>query len=79
VIHADGDILGGGVWFRTVFPPKEQYHQVHLETQTTGFIGEIALLTFADPDGPCDTSLIVEKDFDVRHSLYPRENDAEEV
>jgi hypothetical protein len=46
VIGAEGDVWGGGVWFRTVFPPEGQYHQVHLETQTTGFIGEIAPLDF---------------------------------
>jgi hypothetical protein len=70
VIGADG-----GVWFRTAFPPFGEYHQVHLERHTTGFIGEIALLTFADPDSPCDTSLIVTKDFADSHDKFYSKND----
>jgi hypothetical protein len=75
-----GGFFDGGVWFRTVFPLSGQYHEVHLETQTTGFIGEIAIFTFAeDPNGPCDTSLVVTReDFAGSHKFYP-ENNAGEV
>jgi hypothetical protein len=66
--NALGDLLGAGVWFRTTFPPGVAY-LVHLDTRITGFIGEIAILTFTDPNASSDISLIVTSDFADSHEI----------
>jgi hypothetical protein len=74
-----GDVLGGGVWFRTIFSPFNRYEVHLLEAKNTGFVGEIALLTFADPNGPCDASLIVIGNFADRHDRFETSSDVDEV
>jgi hypothetical protein len=75
--HVLGDILGGGVWFRTALLPSFDYI-VYLETMTTGFKGEIALLTFSNPLGDCSAStFLVRSIFSDLHTRITPDSDAE--